>query len=193
MSGPITKDTSTLALGLAKISVLASAANIANPFPAAVAGDSIGAITKSALTLEYEVWKHMAGFPQKEDYNVTLSKTAKIEAEAEELTPFSMALASGIDPTTYTNVHSGMIPLGALSSIDTIRTEMLYTFPSGTYKMDVVFPRAQVAPGVSADFQAKENIKVPLTIEAKNAESTVSGGHAVWDVAPLGRIWFGTV
>jgi hypothetical protein len=193
MSGPTTKDTSTLALGLAKVSILASASNIANPYSAAVAGDSLGAITKSLLTLDFEFWKHMAGFPQKEDYNICLSKAAKIEADAEELTPFNMALASGIDPTTYTNVHSGMIPLGALSASAYVRTELQYVFPSGSYKMDVIFPRAQCSNSISADFQAKENIKVPLTIEAKNAESAVSGGHVVWDVAPLGRIWFGTV
>lgn len=190
MAGPATKDTSSLALGLAQVRVLASAANIGSVNPVGVAGDSIGAITKSLFSAEMEVWRHMAGFPQIEDHNIPLSKKAVIEVDAEELSPANIALALGLDPADYTDVHSGAIALGALTSAVYLRSELVYTFPDTDYTMVPVFPRAQVTGSVSLDFQAADDVKNPMAIESKRADSEVSGGSAVWDNAPLGYIWF---
>jgi len=189
MAGPVTKDTSALALGLGQIRIGVSATYINTINPALSASDSIGALAKSSLTLETEVWKHMSGFPQREDAQIVLSKKARIEGDAEELTPYNVALSMGIDPVSYTLSNSGQIPLGGLTSVPFLRAEMEYSFPDGK-KFYPVFPRAQVSNTVSLDFQAAENIKIPMSIEAKNADSNASGGSVLWDDAPLGRIWF---
>lgn len=189
MAGPVTKDTSSLGLGLAQIRIGNSATHINTINPALSVSDSIGALTKSQLTLEIEVWKHMSGFPQNEDHSIILSKKASIAGEAEELSPYNLALAAGVDPTTYSLAHSGEIPLGALNDIPFLRAEMHYTFPNGNFFIPV-FPRAQVMSTVSLDFQSTDNVKIPMTIEAKKASSEVSGGSVLWDTAPLGRIWF---
>ena len=46
-SGPVTKDTSTITIGLMQIRVGTSATYIANPNPALAAGDSIGALANT--------------------------------------------------------------------------------------------------------------------------------------------------
>lgn len=190
MAGPTTSDTSSLALGLAEIRMGASADNIENIHPALASSTSLGSLTKTVFTAEIEVWRHMSGFPQIEDYNIPLSKKAAFEGDAEELNPYNLALALGEDPTSYTDVHSGGIPLGALNDVPYMRAEMIYSFPDTDYTMETVFPRAQVTGSVSLDFQATDSAKNPMTIEAKRAGSNVSGGNAVWDNAPLGYIWF---
>jgi len=190
MSGPVTKNTDRLALGLAQLRVLASATNIGNIHPAGSASNSVGALTKTQFTAEREVWKHLSGFPQIEDYNITLSQKAMVEAECEELSPYNVALALGEDPSTYTKVHSGEVKLGSLTDIAYVRTELVYTFPDTAKSMVPIFPRAQVTSNVSLDFQATEDVKNPITVEAKRADSNVTGGNACWDAAPLGRIWF---
>lgn len=190
MAGPVTKDTSSLALGLGQLRILDCEDNLGTINPAGTASNSIGALTKSMLNVEKEVWRHLSGFPQIEDHSITLSKRATIEADSEELNPYNIALALGVDPASYTLAHSGQIPLGGLTDLAFIRSELVYTFPDEEYTMIPVFPKAQVVSGVSVDFQAADSVKNPITIEAKRADSNVTGGSALWDDAPLGRIWF---
>jgi hypothetical protein len=38
------------------------------------------------------------------------------------------------------------------------------------------------------DLQSEDAATVPIIFEAKRADSEVSGGNAVWDDKPLGRI-----
>jgi hypothetical protein len=66
--------------------------------------------------------------------------------------------------------------------------EALYTYPDGLNQMVVIFPRAQAATSVEVSFEAEDSAAVPVTFEAKHADSEVSGGSAVWDAKPLGRI-----
>ena len=40
------------------------------------------------------------------------------------------------------------------------------------------------------DLQKEDGAAVPIVFEAKRSDSDVSGGHAVWDSMPLGRIAF---
>lgn len=190
MAGPVTKNTSSLALGLGQVRIGVSSTHIGKINPSLTESDSIGALTKSTFTAETEVWRHMTGFPQTEDHNIVISKKAMIEAEAEELSPYNVALAAGVDPSGYTLDHSGEIPLGSLTDIPHLRAELEYVFPDNDFLFIPVFPRAQVSSNVSLDFQAQDSIKNPMTIEAKRADSTVDGGHSVWDDAPLGRLWF---
>jgi len=292
-SGPVTKDTSTIALGLAQIRVGASAANIANVNSVLLPAASIGALASTKYTGSVDYWKLLSGFPQLEDMSIPLRETSQLECEFKEITPYNLALARGIDPVgaqvasatflgkvttlgtttgaiavtqdagpvtdkftvvftsatafnvfgdatgtvgsgtvstefapdnggdpyftipanffsgtwaanqiatfqtveykaagAYDNAHSGDIKLGALSAPAFVRMEAVYTYPNGTNHMYIVFPRANATASTELDLQAEDSAASPITFEAKRADSETSGGHAVWDSQPLGRIYF---
>lgn len=191
VTGPVTKDTSTLALGLAKIYTWSAATYVDKIQPQLSGESSIGALASTKFTHTIEHWKHEAGFPLLEDYTIALRGTAMLECAFEEVTPFNLALAHGQDPIgTYSDTHSGEVTLGNLTAPEYMRMEAEYTYPNGTNKMHIIFPRAQVTSSPEIDMQKEENVAVPITFEAKRADSEVSGGNAVWDDKPLGRIIF---
>lgn len=97
--GPITKDTSTLALGLAQIRVGKSQANLAQTSPVLTSEDSIGALVNTKFTGNTEFYEHESGFPLLKDYSVPIREGAMLECAFEEITPFNLALANGLDPT----------------------------------------------------------------------------------------------
>jgi hypothetical protein len=191
-SGPVTKDTSTVALGLCQIRVGDSATNIADAHAALAAADSIGALANTTFTSNVDYWRLESGFPLLEDLVVPLREGAMLECAVKEITPFNIAMAKGIDVTGggYADVHSGEVALGAITTPDYIRMEGVYTYPNGTNYLYIIFPRAQVTSSVELDFQAEDNVNSPLTFEAKRADSEVSGGDAVWDDKPLGRLYW---
>jgi hypothetical protein len=190
-TGPVTRDTSTLALGLAQVRVGVSAANIANIQPALAAGDSIGSLADTKFTSEVEFWRHSSGFPLMEDYVIPLSEKATLECAYEEIKPYTLALARGIDASSgYDQAHSGEIALGQLASPAYVRMEALYTFPNGSNYMTIIFPRAQAVGAMEIALSKEDNSKPTITFESKVASSDVSGGHAVWDDKPMGRILF---
>jgi hypothetical protein len=124
-----------------------------------------------------------------EDFTTAIREGAMLECAFKEITPYNLALAHGIDPIgSYATAHSGEIALGGRTSPSYIRMEALYTFPDGTNTMIIIFPRAQVSASVEMDMQGEDAVAVPITFESKNASSDVSGGHAVWDTQPLGKI-----
>ena len=190
--GPTTKDTSSLALGLAQVRIGASAANIVKVEPQLAAGASIGSLADTKFMGEVDYWKHESGFPLLEDFTLPIREKASLECTFEEINPYNLALASGIDPTGggYSSVHSGEIALGGKVAAAYIRMEAVYTFPSGSEYMTIIFPRAQVSSSVEIAMQREDAAAVPITIEAKTADSTITGGNAVWDDKPLGRIIF---
>ena len=193
-SGPVTVNTSAIALGLAQIRIGASATNIAEVHPVLESSDSIGAMANTKFTGNTDWFKLESGFPLLEDYTAAIRESAALECAFKEITPANMALAYGQDPadSPYDSmtVHSGEVPLGGRTAPDYVRMEARYTFPSGTDYMDMIFPRAQVSAAVELDFQAESEASVPVIIEAKRADSEVSGGDAVWDAKPLGRIYW---
>jgi hypothetical protein len=187
--GPVTTDTTAIALGLAQVRVVASAANIGNTMPVATASDSIGALANTKFTGNTDYFKLESGFPLIEDYTVAIREGAMLECAFKQITPFNLALARGIDPVgVYTDAHTGEINLGGITAPEYLRMEALYTFPNGTDTMTIIFPRAQVSASAELDLQAEDAAAVPITFESKNASSDVSGGDAVWDNMPLGRI-----
>lgn len=190
--GPTTRDTSTLALGLAQVRVVASAANIGAANIVSSSSDSIGSLTATKFVGEVEYWRHYSGFPLKEDYVIPLREKAQLECNFEEIKPYTLALAKGIDPTSgsYDSAHTGEILLGAATAPAYIRVEAEYTFPNGTNKMYVIFPRAQATSAFEIDLQAEDSAKPPVVLESKLADSTQSGGNAIWDTCPLGKILF---
>ena len=192
--GPVTKDTSTIALGLAQIRIGASAANINDIHVALVASDSIGAMANTRFNGATDWFKLESGFPLIEDYTTPIREMAALECAFKEITPANMALAYGHDPASapYSTmtVHSGSVPLGDRSAPDYVRMEAVYTYPNGTNFMYIVFPRAQVSAAVEIDLQSEDAAAVPCNIEGKRADSEVTGGSSVWDSKPLGRIYW---
>jgi len=191
MPGPVTRDTSSLALGLAQVRVGASATNIGTVAPVLTSTDSIGSMANTKLTCGKETWKHESGFPLLEDYTIVLRGSAMLECTFEEINPKNLALAMGVDISIGSyNVHSGAVSLGNLTAAAYIRMESVYTFPNGSNSMTVVFPRAQVSGSVEVDLQKEDAAGVPITFESKRSDSSVTSGNAVWDDKPLGWIKF---
>lgn len=190
--GPTTRDTSTLALGLAQVRVVASATNIDSIHAVSSTSDSIGSLTATKFVGETEYWRHYSGFPLKEDYVIPLREKAQLECNFEEIKPYTLALAKGIDPTdgSYDSAHTGEIALGAAAAPEYIRMEAVYTYPNGSNTMTIIFPRAQVTSTMEMDLQAEDSAKPAVTFESKLADSTQEGGSALWDSMPLGRIVF---
>ena len=187
--GPVTKDTSTIAIGLMQIRVGVSATHIAAPTPALSSSDSIGALASTKFVGNTDWYKLESGFPLIEDYTVPIREGAALECAFKELTPYNMALANGIDPVSgYDDVHSGEIVLGGRVAPAYLRVEGVYTYPNGSNTMTFVFPRAQVSANVETDFTSEDSAAVTVMFESKNATSDVSGGNAIWDDKPLGAI-----
>jgi hypothetical protein len=97
-SGPTTKDTSTIPLGLAQIRVGDSASNIAVTTSVLPAAASIGALANTKFTGAIDYWKLESGFPLLEDLSLPIREAASLECAFKELTPYNLALARGIDP-----------------------------------------------------------------------------------------------
>ena len=189
-TGPTTKDTTTIALGLAQIRIGASAANITRESPILVASDSIGALANTKFVGNAEFFKLESGYPMLEDAVFPLREAAALECAFKEMTPFNLALARGLDPTSasYENAHTGSIKLGTLTAPVSVRMEAIYTYPDGTNTMNIIFPRAQVSGNIEMEFAPEEPAAVAVSIEAKRADSEVSGGHSTWDDMPIGQI-----
>jgi len=191
-TGPTTKDATTVPLGLAQIRIGSSATYIGQVRPILNSTDSIGALANTKLTLNQEFYKLESGYPMLEDAVFPLRESAMLECSFKELTPANMALAKGLDPSgaEYSAAHSGTISLGGLQTPAYVRMEAVYTFPDGTNTMTIIFPRAQVLSAPEVDFQMEEIAAVPISIEAKRADSEMAGGHPGWDDKPLGRLYW---
>jgi len=174
-TGPTTNDSSTVKLGLAQIRVLDSADNISDRNVAGTASDSIGTLASTKYTGDTEF----------------LRESAMLECGIREMTPKNWALIYGLDATSgYTEEHSGEINLGARVTPEFLRMEAHYTYPNGTNKMYIIFPRAQVTSTVEEDSQLEEASSVPVTFTATPADSSITDGDTAWDDGPLGRIYW---
>ena len=189
-TGPTTKDTTTIALGLAQVRIGASATNLHSTNPVLVAANSIGALANTKFVGNAEFFKLESGYPMLEDAVFPLRESAALECAFKEMTPFNLALARGVDPTEaqYENEHTGIIRLGTLAAPVSIRMEAIYTYPDGTNTMNIIFPKAQVSGSIEMDFAPEEPAAVAISIEAKRADSEISGGSTTWDDKPIGQI-----
>lgn len=190
-TGPTTKDTTTVALGLAQIRVGASAGNIANIQPALSSSNSMGALANTKFSSQVDYWRLESGFPLMEDMSIPIREKAAMECAFKEINPVNVALAKGTFIASG-EAHSGEVALGNMKNPDFVRMEACYTYPDGTTKMYVIFPRANVVSNVEMDLKAEDAAAVPVTFEAKRADSEIVGGNAVWDAKPLGRIFWST-
>jgi len=192
--GPVTLDTTTVALGLAQIRVGDSADNIADIQPALSSTDSIGALAETSYTGNVDWFTLESGFPLIKDAMWPIREAASLTCAIKEITPVNMALTYGHDPgdSPYSDmdVHSGEVPIGDREAPDYLRMEACYTYPDGEHHMYIIFPRAQATSNAEVGLAAEDAAAVPVTFEAGRADSEVSGGNAVWDDKPLGRFFW---
>ena len=100
MAGPITKDTSAIALGLMDVRVGPSASNIGTATPVLTSTHSLGALADSTFTASTTFYEHYSGFPQNKDLVLPTQSNQSITCSFEEITPKNLAIAQGIDPST---------------------------------------------------------------------------------------------
>ena len=190
VTGPTTVDSTTVALGYAQIRVALASTYITSINAALSASDSIGTVTMTKFTSTIEYWKLRSGFPIIEDKSIPISEAAQMEVHAREIKPFVLAIARGLDPSGYTDAHSGEIALGNITAPIGVRMEAIYTYPETDYEMHVILPLTNVESSAEIDLQEAEAAAIPIIFDAKRADSGATGGNAVWDDKPLGRIAF---
>jgi len=202
-TGPVTRNAQSVALGLAKILVGPSATNIASTGQVLdETTDSMGAMAATNFVSEIEYWKLESGFPMLEDLTLPLRESARLECEFKEITLRNLAIARGIDADEEDYPHAMIagqneedeINLGSIKAPDYVRMEAIYTYPDQQHQMIIVFPRANVTSSMELTLAAEDNANVPITFEAKRADSGLTtGGNEAWDEAPLGKIFFAAV
>lgn len=162
-TGPVTRDVSTVALGLAQIRVGLSAANISNANSCLLSSDSMGAMADTKMTSNVEYWKLTSGFPALEDMSVPLSETCSFECAFKEITPKNMALARGLDPFS---VGAGV----AASPVAVIASSL------GTVADDVSKPIVCAATCPVDTFTVKFSSATAYTIEGFNTGAVTGSG-----------------
>ena len=190
-TGPTTRTPGDIALGLAQVRMSASLAHIAVTVPVLTAEHSIGSLASTKFIGEVEYFRHESGFPAMEDLVIPMREKARIEAAFEEISIKNLAIAKGLDPSTFL-ASDGDIALGVMKTPASVRVEVVYTFPDGSTALTIIFPRAQVSSSMELDFQKETNASVAITIESKIADSGTEGGDAAWDDMPLGIMIRGT-
>ncbi len=201
-TGPVTRNAQSVALGLAKILVGKSTDNITDITQTLnEVTDSMGAMAATNFVSEIEYWKLESGFPMLEDFSIPLRESARLDCEFKEITLRNLAIARGIDADdpAAKYPHSldadpgeeDTIDLGSIKAPDYVRMEAIYTYPDQQHRMVIVFPRANVTSSMELSLAAEDNANVPISFEAKRADSGVDGiDIEVWDDAPLGKIFF---
>jgi len=97
-TGPLTRNTSAVALGLAQVRIGNAAANIGSITPVLASTDSLGALGNTAFNGEVELWRLESGFPLLEDLTIPIREKAALDCAFKELSAYNVALARGIDP-----------------------------------------------------------------------------------------------
>lgn len=141
-SGPVTRDTTTVQLGLAQIRVGPSVSNIGSIAPVFAADDSLGAMASTSYTGETEYWDLESGFPLGLDATFPLRETNIIECAFKEITPKTLALARGISP--FNNISAAWSEVGSVTSAGTTTGDITMTDDAGptTEVWTVVFETA---------------------------------------------------
>lgn len=192
-SGPVTKDTTTIAIGYAQVRVGASATNISKVYLALTSAASVGALANVKFNSAAEYFKLESGYPMLEDASFPLRESASVEVGFKEITPKNFAMSKGLDPSSgYSSAHIGTIALGTITTPAFIRAETVYTYPDGSNTMNVIFPRAQATANIEMEFAEAEPAAVATVLEAKRADSEVTGGNSAWNIMPLGRVVWAT-
>lgn len=165
-TGPVTRDTSTVQLGLSQIRIGGSAANIATTSAVFTATDSMGAMASTTYTGETEYFELESGYPLGLDATFPLRENNMLECAFKEITPKNLALARGIDPFAAIsasviegtiNSTSGTIATGNIVVTDDagpVSDTWTVVFTSPTAYDVFGFATGHVGAGtISADFE----------------------------------------
>ena len=190
-SGPTTKNSGSVVIGLMQIRIGPSAANIAETEAVLETGDSLGAMASTKYMGNVDWWKLESGYTLQTDAFFPIREESAIECAFQEQSPYNIVLAHGLDPSgEYPNQWSGEIKLGARSAPEYLRCEAIRTYPDQTHKMYIIYPRSQITSSVEIEDSKEEGASTPITITATPADSGATGGNVVWDNMPLGRIYW---
>jgi len=191
MAGPRTKDSATVRIGLMQIRVDVSSDHITEIQPQLVVGDSIGALARTKYMGNVDWWDLETGYPLLIDARFPIRESASLEGDMMEITAQNLAFAHGLDGTDalYTEEYSGEIKLGARVAPVDLRVEAKGVFPDGTREINFIFPKAIITSSAEIEDQKEEGAVLPIVITSTPADSSVTGGDAVWDSMPLGRIY----
>lgn len=141
-TGPLTRDTSSVALGLAQIRIGNAASNIGTVAPVLTGSNSIGALGTTKFSGNVDYWKMESGFPMLEDMSIPLRETAKMEVSYKELSSYNLALARGIDPVgavVSSSIKGSAAEINStLGTITGVITTTTSTYTSGVVTAGVV-------------------------------------------------------
>ena len=195
-SGPTTKNSGSAMIGLMQVRIGVSATNITNIWSVLPAGSQIGALANTKYTGNVDWWDFESGYPAQIDGSFPIRESSMVEGAFMEQTPYNLALAHGLDPNAgavsgeYSQLFSGEIRLGARAAPAYLRAEIIATYPDKVHHQYIIYPKAQIKSQVEMESQKEEGMSVPMTITSTPADSGVTGGDAVWDEMPLGRIYW---
>lgn len=178
------KERETVALGLGKISIGPSVANLATITQALTSTDYFSALTEVSFVINKQFKKQITVKDSVEllqDVFVSGS-TLGISVTFIEILQKTLSYALGGD--------GGATELGSLLLTDPedLRVELEYLYPNKTDKMIVILPRAVVTSSLPFSFEEEDNADVPVTFLAKRADLEVGG--SAWATYPYGRIYF---
>jgi len=116
-TGPITRDASTVQLGLSQIRVAPADTYIATATPALTNLDSMGAMASTAFTSETEYWDLESGFPLALDATYPLRETNMLECAFREISPKNLAIARGMNP--FANISATALKIASTTTLGT--------------------------------------------------------------------------
>ena len=188
-AGSVTKNTANLIIGEGELRVGASATNIGNSGEVLTSSDGLGAMKNIVFNDEATWVDHESGYPAIDDISRRVGTKANITGNLEELSRKNLALAKGLDWTSYAAL-SGEIPIGQASTTPFyVRTELLFTLADNAQAV-IIFPRALFTNNIALNFANDSWSGVPVTIKAFRADSKITDGHGSWDLYPLGRFMY---
>ena len=151
MAGPDLKNTNVVPIGFGDILVDISSTHIAQTDPQLThSAHSLGAMAATEVITTINTFLLNAGNPQTIAEVIPTSEILQLNCGFHEKTLRNVAIARGLDPTTWAGGDSGSgeIPLGNIVAPVNLRVEGIFLFPDGT-KQVIIFPRAQVIPNVT--------------------------------------------
>jgi len=116
-TGPITRDASTVQLGLSQIRIGKSVPYIATTTPVLAAADSIGALASTSFTSETEYFDLESGFPLSLDATFPMRETNMLECAFKEITPKNLALSRGMDPFADINAAAVILDTNTTAGV----------------------------------------------------------------------------
>lgn len=192
MAGPDLKNVNVIPIGFGDILVDISSTHIAQTDPQLThTSHGLGAMAAAEVVATITTFMVQAGNPQTIAEVIPVAEGLVLNCGFHEKTLRNLAIARGLDPTTWDGGTSGSgeIPLGNITAPVDLRVEGVFLFPDGT-KNVIIFPRAKVIPNVTLGSIADAPTEVTIGFQALIADSNAPGslGNAVWDTKPLGAI-----